>query len=215
MEPLFFFFGESSYTEVKLKMTFEGLKGKNSSIAEFNEFMMCIEEIHNMVVINTQPEYHRNNTISIMNNSAILDYHKLHIEQLCRKNPFEILLTFQIVQGGIAPYWILIKILVKMCKKYGQNTKDLLATLAAVESEFIELYRKYYSIIPFSRELSMFNDENKLYDKISSSATKLLTNRDFSVYYNAFCKTTISLTDFISYIGNESNDDTIDFLFNE
>lgn len=212
MEPLFFFFFEEpSYKEIKLKLTFEGLKGKNTSIAEFNEFMMCLEEIHNRVVISTQPEYHLDKRMNMTNNTVILDCHKLHIEHLCRKNPFEIVLTFHILKNGIAPYWTLMKILVAMCERYGKNTNDLLATIEKFKSEFNRLYDKYHSNVPYLEELDPFKNKDKLFDKIRFSTKKLLTNRDFSLYFNAICKTTITITNFISQI-EDKTDEVISFI---
>ena len=175
MEPLFFFFGKSNYTELKLKINFEGLKGKNTSIEDFNEFMKCLEEIHNAVIINTQPEYYPNNKInSLQNNSVILENNQLKIEKLCRHNPYEIVLTFFIIRNGIAPYWTLMKFLVAMCKRYGKDTNNLLLNIESFKTEFIRFYDKYHIVIPFSKELNLYADKNMLYEKISNSIYKLL-----------------------------------------
>jgi hypothetical protein len=214
MEPLFFFFGKSNYAEVKLKITFEGLKGKNTSIEDFNEFMKCLEEIHNAVIINTQPEYHPNNKIhSIQNNTVILEYNQLKIVNLSRHNPYEIVLTFFIIKNGIAPYWTLMKILVAMCKRYGKDANDLLATLETFKTEFTGLYNKYHIVIPSSKELNLYDDKNKLYEKISFLVNKLLSNKEFSKYYNTICKTTITITNFISYLEDDTNN-IINFIEN-
>jgi hypothetical protein len=212
MEPLFFFFGKSNYAEIKLEITFEGLKGKNTSMEDFNEFMISLEEIHKAVIINTQPEYHTNNkTYSAHNNTVILEYNKLKIEKLCRNNPFTLVLTFFIFKNGIASYWIFMKFLVKMCKRYGKDTDKLLATIETFKTDFIRLYDKFYIVIPFSKELNLFADKNKLYEKINISVYRLLSNKEFSKHYNTICNTTITITNFISHI-EDNTDEVISYI---
>jgi hypothetical protein len=121
MHPLLFFFiYPDRYRKITIKLKFEASKGQNPNLEELNEFLGALSAMHEEVIIKTQPEYRENKRISL-HNIQVLDHHKLDVINICRKNPFDLELTFFILREGLLTYWPLIKALFKFCKRYGRN----------------------------------------------------------------------------------------------
>lgn len=185
--------------KVKFQLTFEAPKGENPNLEEFNEFLTALSNIHEQVVLYTQPEYFD----ALPSTRQVLDYHKLKIEKLCRKNPFDITLTFQIIQEGLITYWPIIKALIYFCKKYGKNSTDLEKTLAEFRRFFYGIYDKLYRLnhlSSFYPVLKVFDNKDNLFAKMNKNFTRMMTSRAFKVNYDKFCNTAITITDFVSII---------------
>jgi hypothetical protein len=211
----FFFFFNKDYHQVKIKMTFEAPKGENPSLDELNEFLDAVSKLHEYVILQTQPEYADIKTPIMMNTSKVLDYHKLEVKHLCRKNPFDIELTFYLVQEGVVTYWPIIKALLEICKRYGKNINSLKETLQNIRNLFDALYAKYHRnllLSVFSKSLKYLDDRNELFEKISRKFTLLMSNSKFREYYDKFCSTSITITSLVSEV--EDLDEKLE-LFNE
>ena len=148
--------------------------------------------MHEQVILHTQPEYFGNQPLSAL---QILDYHNLKIEKLCRKNPFDITLTFYIIQEGLITYWPIIKALFMFCKRYGKNVESLDNTIQGMEYLFYDLYEKLY-------KSNIFPDlkKDEILDKIRKSFTRMYTSKTFRLNYDKFCKAGIRITELISTI---------------
>ncbi len=196
---MFFISHNANYINVNLKLTFKAPEGENPSLEEFNEFLTAVSNLHEQVILHTQPEYFG----TLPASRQLLDYHKLKIEKLCRKNPFDITLTFQIIQEGLITYWPFIKALIYFCKKYGKNSTDLEKTLEEFRRFFNGLYDKLYRldyIRSFYPSLKLFNNKDNLFEKMNRNFTRMMTSRAFKVNYDKFCTSAITITDFVSII---------------
>jgi len=210
---LFFFFFKEPYYKVKIKMTFQAPNGENPSLEELNEFLDAVSKLHEYAILNTQPEYADIKGPLMMNTAKVLDYHKLEVNHLCRKNPFDIELTFYLVQEGLITYWPFIKALMEICKRYGKNVKSLEETLQNIRTFFDELYAKYHRnllLSALSSVLRYFDDNTKLFEKISRKFTLLMANPKFKDYYDKFCSTSITITSLVSLV--EDLSEKIDLL---
>ena len=198
---LFFFFFDfpKNYNKVNLSLTFEAPKGENPNLEEFNEFLDAVSKLHEQIILYTQPEYLNTSP----NSRQILDHHKLKIDTLCRKNPFEISLTFHIIQEGIIAYWAFLKALIYFCKKYGKNTDELLVSFNSFKELFSNLYDKFYRktfLSSLFSGLKIFDNVEHLFEKANTNFIKMMSSRTFKVNYDKFCKTAINITDLISII---------------
>jgi hypothetical protein len=201
MPLLLLLFGEKNPKKVTLKMTFQAPLGQNPSLEELSEFLEAVSKIHEYVILNTQPEYADIQSSLMLNTSKVLDHHKLEVKHLCRKNPFDIELTFYLVQEGLIAYWPFIKALIQICKRYGKNINSLEESLQSNRVLFDDLYEKYhrnYFLSALSISLRYLDDKTKLFEKISRKFNKLMINKLFRDYYDKFCSTSITITKLVS-----------------
>jgi hypothetical protein len=199
---LLFFFFQKPYYQVKIKMSFEAPKGKNPSLEELNSFLDALSNLHEYAILSTQPEY-MDVKGPILTARKVLDYHKLEVKQICRKNPFDLELTFYIIQEGLITYWPFIKALIRMCKRYGRTANNLEETLSEIKRLFDELYSKYYRIAFISsiiRVLKIFDERTQLFEKLMSNLKHLMSDRKFREYYDLFCSSAIAITSIISFV---------------
>lgn len=202
--------GENKPKKVTIKLSFEAPKGTNPSFGELNSFLDAISNLHEYAILFTQPEY-MDVKRPILTASKVLDYHKLEIKQICRKNPFDLELTFYIIQEGFITYWPFIKALIRICKRYGKTANNLEETFSEIQGLFEELYRKYYRnafLSSIVRVLEIFDERTKLFERLSANFTRLMSDRKFREYYDLFCSTTITITSVISWVEdlNEKTD---------
>jgi hypothetical protein len=213
MQLLLLLTGISKPVDITLKITFELPKGQNPTFEEFNDFLSAISKLHEYVIVNTQPEYFDTGHPSTR---QILDWHKMEVSHICRKNPFELVLTFQLLQEGIATYWPFLKALIAFCKRYGRNSNDLIESMELLRAFFDELYERYHNP-DFSSRISSFlkpfEKKISLLEKINKRFTRLLSDRGFRVFYDKFCSTTITISELVSVV--EVLNLSHDFLGNE
>ena len=190
-------------------MTFQAPIGENPSLEELNEFLDAVSKLHEYAILNTQPEYLENHKPSI-HNSKVLNYHKLEVTQLCRKNPFDLELTFYIIKEGLITYWPLIKALMSHCKRYGKNMNHLLSTIENLRLQLEILFDRLMSNSVLSRLfgfLKIYESKGKLFEKLSSNLLRLLSDPKFTEYYDKFCSTSITITNLVSIV-EELNEKT-------
>jgi hypothetical protein len=195
--------GEKNPKKVTIQMTFQAPSGENPSLDELNEFLDAVSKLHEYVILQTQPEYADIKTPIMINTSKVLDYHKLEVRHICRENPFEIELTFYLVQEGLITYWPFIKALMEICKRYGKNVNNLEETLQNIRAFFDDLYAKYHRnllLSLLSSSLKFLDDRTKLFERISRKFTLLMSNPMFRNYYDKFCSTSITITNLVSLV---------------
>jgi hypothetical protein len=205
--------GEKNPKKVTIQITFQTPTGGNPSLEELTEFLDAVSKIHEYAILNTQPEYADIKTSIMMNTSKVLDYHKLEVKQICRKNPFDIELSFYLVQEGLITYWPFIKALMEICKRYGKNINSLQETLQNIHNLFDLLYSKYHRnliLSLLSRSLKYLDDKTELFEKINQKFTLLITNKMFRKYYEKFCSTSITVTNLVSLV--EDLNEKLDLL---
>ena len=205
--------GEKNPKKVTIQITFQTPTGGNPTLEELTEFLDAVSKIHEYVILQTQPEYADIRTPIIINASKVLDYHKLEVKHLCRKNPFDIELTFYLVQEGLITYWPFIKALMEICKRYGKNVNSLEETLQIIRAFFDELYAKYHRnllLSLLSKSLRYLDNKTELFEKISRKFTLLMANQIFRKYYDKFCSTSITITNLVSLV--EDLNEKIDLL---
>jgi hypothetical protein len=192
---MFFFKG---YHHIKIELTFSTPKGTSPTLEEFNEFLHSLNKLHEHIILNTQPEYlGSGNTIQ----SQLLDWHKLEVIHICRKNPFDVELCFRLLNEGIASYWTMLKAFIFFCKRYGRNVNELEMNIEALRSYF---YQKHEEIIEESPGSISTNDssnyEEKLFSTLMKRFMKLLTNKGFRITYDKFCNASIAITNLVSFL---------------
>lgn len=201
----FFFFppfnNKLKQHKVNLKLTFEAPKSSNPSLEELNLFFEAISKLHEYAIFASQPEYY--NSSFGTRSFKILPAHELKVVHLCRQNPFEMTMVFNIIHEGVSTYWPLLKMLIRCCERYGADANTLHQNIEETKRFFEELYEKFvrnseYSI--YFDELKVYEDKDKLYSKIISKLNKLLTDKEFRKYYDFICKTSITITNFSSSI---------------
>lgn len=199
----FFFLFQEPYYKVKINMTFQAPNGQNPSLEEFNEFLDAVSKLHEYAILNTQPEYADIKGPLMMNTAKVLDYHKLEVRHICRENPFDIELTFYLVQEGLITYWPFVKALMEICKRYGHNVNNLEETLQDIRTFFDELYAKYHRnflLSHLSTSLKYLDDRTKLFERISRKFNLLMAHQMFRKYYDKFCSTSITITNLVSLV---------------
>lgn len=210
----FFFFFEEPYYKVQIKMTFQAPKGQNPSLDELNEFLDSVSKLHEYVILNTQPEYMESNR-QTLHNSKVFDHHKLQVTQICRKNPFDIELTFYIIKEGLITYWPMIKALLFLCKRYGKNTNHLSGTIEHMRMQLERLFDRLMLNSVLSRLsgfLKIYDNKEKLFEKLSSNLLRLMSDKKFRECYDKFCSTSITIISLVSNV--EELDEKIDLLNN-
>ncbi len=186
---LFFFFYPKSYQKVTIKITFAAPEGQNPNLEELNEFLGALSTIHEEVILNSQPEY-KENKRTPLHSVQVLEHHKLNVIHICRKNPFDLELTFYILREGLLTYWPLIKALFLFCKKYGRNHNQL---------EQNALLLKTFNDNLTNRLRELLNlPENENYESLSIIYNKLMTNKNFKRLYDMFCNTALTITSLTS-----------------
>jgi hypothetical protein len=183
-------------------MTFQAPEGQNPSLEGLNEFLDAISKLHEYAILNTQPEYFENHKPSI-HNSKVFDYHKLEVTQICRKNPFDLVLTFYIIKEGLITYWPMIKSLLFLCQRYGKNTNQLTGTIEYLRNQFERFFDRFMSDSVLSKLLAflkIYDDKERLFEKLSSNLSRLMTDPKFREYYDKFCSTSITITKLVSEV---------------
>jgi hypothetical protein len=199
---LFFFFNKESYIKVSIKMRIEAPKGQNPSLEELNEFLQALNGVHEFIITNTQAEYKAaKKPNSFSKEPPILEYHKLNVVQICRKNPFDLEFTFYILRDGLISYWPIIKAMFTFCKKFGRNHNDLFQNLIVVRVYFDNLLSSLGTNT--DKTADSFDSLNQIYNK-------LMMNEKFRSYYDVFCKTTLRIDQFTS--NSEELNFDVDFL---
>jgi hypothetical protein len=209
---LFFFFFQEPYHKVKINLTFQAPNGENPSLEELNEFLDAISKLHEYAILNTQPEYFENHKPSI-HNAKVFEYHKLEVTQICRKNPFDVKLTFFIIKEGLITYWPIIKAFMSLCKRYGKNANHLDGSIEYLRMQF----ERFFDIFILNSILSklfgflkIYNDKEKLLEKLRSNLSRLMSDPKFREYYDKICSTSITITNLVSSV--ESINERIDLL---
>jgi hypothetical protein len=183
-------------------MRIEAPKGQNPFLQELNEFMQALNGVHEFIITNTQAEYKAvKKPNSFSKEPPILEYHKLNVVQMCRKNPFDLEFTFYILREGLISYWPIIKAMFTFCKKFGRNHNDLSQNLILVRVFFENLLTRIRTNT--DKTADSFDSLNQIYNK-------LMMNEKFRSYYDVFCKTTLRINKFISETGELILD--VDFL---
>jgi hypothetical protein len=186
---LFFFFYPKRYQKVTIKMTFAAPNGQNPNLEDLNEFLGALSAIHEAVILNSQEEY-KENKKNLFNNVQILDHHKLSVIHICRKNPFDLELTFYILKEGLLTYWPLIKALFSFCRKYGRNHNQLEQNALLLNTFIDDLSNRLRKLLNLP--------ENENFESLSNIYNKLMKDKNFKRLYDMFCSTALTITSLIS-----------------
>jgi hypothetical protein len=188
--------------QVKINISFAAPKGKNPTLDELNSFLLAISNLHELTILSTQPEY-LDSKRHMPLVSKVFDYHKLEVTQICRKNPFNLDISFYIIQEGLITYWPFIKGLMSFCNRYGKTSNNLELTLLVIQRFLNELYLKYYRnrvTLSLPSIFRIFEDETKLLEKLNSNFIRLISDLKFRKYYDFICSTSITITSLISTV---------------
>jgi hypothetical protein len=131
--------------------------------------------------------------------------HKLNIEQITQNSPLKLLISFTIDVDYVVPYIAILKIFFKLCKKYGAKTDHLENTLNSIRNSLLNTLIKYNIL-----DINWNNEINE--DSFYSKFMRLMDDEKFRKAYNSFCKTGITITDFLSitkYLSSDGIKDNI------
>jgi hypothetical protein len=168
---------------------------------ELTEFLSQIHYIHNRTIRLTQKEYEGRE----FEEADILDYHKLRVEKISKNSPLKLFLSFSLDSDSVIPYIAALKIFFKLCKKYGATTNQLEKTVSSIRNTLFLALGKY-DILNLKHIDKINNDS--FYSKFMS----LMDDEKFRKAYNSFCKTGITITDFLSitkYLSSDGIKDNI------
>jgi hypothetical protein len=176
-------------------------KDGNFDFEELTEFLSQIHYIHNRTIRLTQKEYEGRE----FEEADILDYHKLRVEKISKNSPLKLFLSFSLDSDSVIPYIAALKIFFKLCKKYGATTNQLEKTVSSIRNTLFLALGKY-DILNLKHIDKINNDS--FYSKFMS----LMDDEKFRKAYNSFCKTGITITDFLSitkYLSSDGIKDNI------
>ena len=176
-------------------------KDGNFDFEELTEFLSQIHYIHNRTIRLTQKEYEGRE----FEEADILDYHKLRVEKISKNSPLKLFHSFSLDSDSVIPYIAALKIFFKLCKKYGATTNQLENTVSSIQNTLFLALGKY-DILNLKHIDKINNDS--FYSKFMS----LMDDEKFRKAYNSFCKTGITITDFLSitkYLSSDGIKDNI------
>ena len=154
---------------------------------ELTEFLSQIHYIHNRTIRLTQKEYEGRE----FEEADILDYHKLRVEKINQNSPLKLFISFTLDYDYAVPYLAALKIFFKLCKKYGATTIQLENTANSIRSKLFITFNNHKKLN--SKSIDQVNN-----DSFYSKFMRLMDDEKFRKAYNSFCKTGITITDFLS-----------------
>jgi hypothetical protein len=174
-------------------------KDGNFDFEELTEFLNQIHYIHNRTIRLTQKEYEGRE----FEEADILDYHKLRVEKISQNSPIRLFISFSLDYDCVVPYLAALKIFFKLCKKYGATTNQLENTVSSIRNTLFLALGKY-DILNL-KHIDKINN-----DSFYSKFMRLMDDEKFRKAYNSFCKTGITITDFLSITKYLSSDEIKD-----
>jgi hypothetical protein len=178
-------------------------KDGNFDFEELTEFLRQIHYIHNRTIRLTQKEYEGRE----FDEADILDYHKLRVEKISQNSPLKLFISFSLDYDCVIPYIAALKIFFKLCKKYGATTNQLETTVSSIRNTLFLALGKY-DILNL-KHIDKINN-----DSFYSKFMRLMDDEKFRKAYNSFCKTGITITEFLSitkYLDfDDINDDILE-----
>jgi hypothetical protein len=173
-----------------VKVTFEielnhpKLRGKHA-LGEALEFLNHVEKIHEEILY-----FANNDILKGENNHSILDYQRFNIENLESNNVISVSFFLQI--DGIFPYIAVLKTLITICEKYGENTDKLKETFEKIISFIKGFLKSKYFILRRIAEKTLLLINDKENHTIIEKIKELLKNPDFINHYDFFCHSAIT-----------------------
>jgi hypothetical protein len=157
--------------------------------------------------------FEKNNSYNL-SEKEILKQLSLKIESAILKTDFNISISFNIPLDSVFPYYFALKMLLKICERYGSNTQNLNQTI----EKLLLCFRSYIQ----SKNFLVRRIGPKTIELISNQKTsshirdfqKLLENPNFKKLYNSFCTTAITIkkiTTFFKFYDQTDVDTLFDF----
>ncbi len=211
----YYYFDQTKKVTIDIKFNAED--PKSVSFEEFTDFLIAINQLHKRVIFLTQPEYKNNRFLENFDDISLLSYHQLEIVNVHRENPFLLKLTFNLLQSHSVLYWTLWKMLIKICKRYGANSKELKKTIESMRIFFEKLYRTYNILEArdntfnelFGEPLEL-GTKDEIFNELKKNLKHFLQNKKTIEIYDSFCKYAITITECFSSI--DDFDERIDLL---
>jgi len=200
------------YVKVDLKISFTTEEIKNPSLKELGDFLMAISKIHEFTILNSQNEYTQEFT-TYENRIRIFPFHEIETITFCRKNPFDMELCFYISKEGVVSYMTFLKVLLFICKRYGENSNELSISIDNLRLLMIRIGECLKSNELISKHLELLNNNLDLeiyLQNLNAILTKILSNQVFRRHYNQICRTSLTITNLVSSVP-EMNE-TFDFF---
>jgi hypothetical protein len=217
----YYYYYKELTSKVKFELNFQKKEGEKVSLKELNDFLNIIGKIHKKIILVTQPEYQKKDIKLDSSEISLISYHELNVIKFCQRNPFNLTLEFNLASFGIGPYFVIWKVLINICKRYGKNTIDLQETI----SDCINFFEKLFLELKTERINNQINSilgvpisfENieEFTKELNKNLQNILTNKKTVNIYNKFCSSAIFITDCVGIIeGLDLNDDKFTFIEN-
>lgn len=203
----YYYFGHKTQQhQVSIQFSHE-LGKEEVSIAEFNEFLNALNELHQRIIYLSQPEYRFPNDLNDFGKLDSVDYHELKIQDIHRENPFLLKLVFETSYGFGNMYFAIWKLLILFCKKYGKSIDDLKKN----SQNFWEFIKDFFPLVNKQvktevvlsellgevPDLSMKDDIEK---NISRILRAFFENEKTKKFYKFFCTTLFTIDELTALI---------------
>ncbi len=189
--------------EVKLNFTIQLTDDSKSHPADFNRligFFANLNKIHSSVIKQCCEDYSKTYP-----NQKLREEHKLKFDTSEKENFLHFSLFFQISNDELELYLTLTKLFFDFCENYGKDTNHLAVSIHSVKAVLNKIKRLFKKVEAPDSKTKNDSSILKLYHN-------LMGNNNFRKAYNSFCKTGITINEFISNIQLDGEDVFIDFL---
>lgn len=189
---------------ITVNLNFEILLIGDSKLhpADFNKligFFNNLKTIHNGLIKQCCEDYSKNPK------RQLREEHKLKFDTSEKENLLHFTLFFQISYDELEFYLKLTKLFFDFCENYGKDTNHLAVSIHSVKAVLNKIKRLFKKVEAPDSKTKNDSSILKLYHN-------LMGNNNFRKAYNSFCKTGITINEFISNIQLDGEDVFIDFL---
>ena len=196
--------------KVSFKIKFRNVDKNPVELEQLLEFLKNINDSHKVTLFLTQKEYQKDGSdLSRYKEDLLLSYHQLQTGKITRENPFYFEFSFYILPDGLSMYWTIWKVLIEICKRYGNSSDNLRKTIEKILNEDISIIstkvKKAKRQIKLKELLENQNSSLKmdlLVEQIKLWLFQILSDPKFKKIYDSFCTNSIEITDLISNVEN-------------
>jgi hypothetical protein len=173
--------------KVEIDLELKYLEEKDYDLKELVLFLESVKNIHEQIVISSQSEY------KTLGKKYILPYNRIKVSKINKNSPLFIKLSFELSSDGVFPYIIILRYLIKLCKKYGADANMLKLTFNNIEEALVHYIQN------ISKDILNEQEKDKLITKIhenvfSTSISEIFENKKFIRNYNIFCRTSLEIS---------------------
>ena len=189
----YYYYPES--IKVNVEIALKDIYDDNISLEQLNDFLKAINEIHQRIIFVTQPEYKKaRGNLGLINQASLLSYNMINVDSFLNENGKSILkISFSLFTNSANLYWLIWKILIDICKRYGKDKE-------ALEKNFNKIINEAQEFIKLNFNTEYNEKVTAKIENIDEFIKGLLTNPTFIKWYNLLCTTSIEITKLIARV---------------